>query len=129
MVNKTVERRKYPRVEKSLPLKISREDLDIITETKNISCSGAYCQIDKYLPLMSKVEIVLLLPIESHNKKIITKKIKCIGVVVRSEPVILKGVDSAYHNVAIFFTELNKADRNTIAQYINCNLIKSQSLE
>ena len=125
MSNQKNERRKYPRLKKNLPLEISKEDFNIVTEVENISCSGVYCQIDRFFPLMSKVEIVLLIPVQSRNKTI-TKKINCGGVIVRSEPVILKDTDSAHNNVAIFFAEIKESDRNIIAQYINCNLSKSE---
>ncbi|MBN3038486.1 MAG: PilZ domain-containing protein [Candidatus Omnitrophica bacterium] len=111
------ERRKHPRTASILPLKISKRDLDVITETRNISCSGVYCRVTQPIPLMSKIDLTLLLPICS-SKKVLTKKIKCSGVVVRSEPVIVKEADTACQNVAIFFTDLTKRDKDTIAQYV-----------
>ena len=66
---------------------------------------------------MSKIGITLLLPIQS-NKRVLTKKIKCSGVVVRSEPAIVEEADTAWQNVAIFFTDLSNKDKNKIAQYI-----------
>ena len=66
---------------------------------------------------MSKIDLTLLLPIFG-SKKVLTKKIKCAGVVVRSEPVILKEADEACQNVAIFFTDLTRKDKDTIADYV-----------
>lgn len=117
MSNLKTERRKHPRRETALPLKISKRDLGVITETRNISCSGVYCRIDKPIPLMSKIGLTLLLPIQS-GKVVKTKSVKCNGVVVRSEPVILEEADTACQNVAIFFTELSKKDKDNIAQYV-----------
>lgn len=111
------ERRKDPRTMTSLPLKISKKGLDIITETRNVSCSGVYCRINKPLPLMSKIGITLLLPIQVKDR-VSTEKVRCNGVVVRSEPEILKEADTAYQNVAIFFTDLTKKDRTKITQYV-----------
>ena len=115
--NMTVERRRHPRSETTLPLKISKKGLDVITETRNISCSGVYCRVSEPIPLMSKLDLTLLLPI-AQSRKVLTKKIKCSGVVVRSEPVIVKEADTACQNVAIFFTDLTKKDKDTIAQYV-----------
>lgn len=117
MVRSTAERRKHPRSQSALPLKISKRDLDLITETRNVSCSGVYCRVNKPVPLMSKIDLTLLLPIFG-GKKVLTRKIKCAGVVVRSEPVILKEADEACQNVAIFFTDLTRKDKDTIADYV-----------
>lgn len=117
MNNIEAERRKHPRTENILPLKISKKGLDVITETRNISCSGVYCRVDRPIPLMSKIGITLLLPIYTGNK-VKTKKIRCNGVVVRSEPTIVKEVDTACQNIAVFFSELSTNDKNRIAQYV-----------
>ncbi len=117
MTTTKTERRKYPRTETVLPLKISKRGLDVVTETRNISCSGVYCQVNQPIPLMSKINLTLLLPI-MYGEKCNTEKIKCNGVVVRSEPMIIKDADCAYQNIAIFFTDLSKKDRSKIAQYV-----------
>lgn len=117
MSNLKTERREHPRTESMLPLKLSKKGLDVITEARNISCSGVYCQVNKPIPLMSKISLTLLLPI-SFGSKVSTAKIKCNGVVVRSEPAIMKEVDTAYQNIAIFFTDLCKKDKNKVARYV-----------
>lgn len=111
------ERRRSPRTVSSLPLKISKSGLDVITETRNISCSGVYCRTNKPLPMMSKVDITLLLPL-CFGHKVNTKKIRCNGVIVRTEPIIVQELDSACQNIAIFFTDLSKKDKNSITQYV-----------
>src|SRR3989338_8822883 len=85
-----VERRKHLRVEEKIPLKIKDEGFDTISVTKNISCSGVFCQVDGYFPLLSKVKIVLLLPSdlkiplkikdEGFDTISVTKNISCSGV-------------------------------------------------
>ena len=117
MSNARAERRRHLRTETILPLKISQKGLDVITETRNISCSGVYCRVNKPLPLMSKIGLTLLLPIQCR-RKVSTEKVRCNGVVVRSEPVIVKNADTAYQNIAIFFTDLSKNDRTKISQYV-----------
>ena len=94
-----MERRRHPRVEEKIPLKIKDECFDAISVTKNISCSGVFCQVDGYFPLLSKVKIVLLLPCEEKAK---AHPIHIEGVVVRSEPV-KSAPESNFRNVAIFF--------------------------
>ena len=118
MKNLRTERRKHPRRETVLSLKISKRGLDVITETRNISCSGVYCRVDKPLPIMAKIGITLLLPIQNRRNRVNTEKIRCNGVVVRSEPAIVKEADTACQNVAIFFTDLSKKYKDKITQYV-----------
>ncbi|MDP2938892.1 MAG: PilZ domain-containing protein [Candidatus Omnitrophota bacterium] len=108
------ERRKYSRVIKSLPLKITGEDFDIVTETKNLSPSGAYCQVSKYLEPLTKLKIILLLPFK-RKEKTITKKISCQGVVIRTDNIPLK---KDYYNIAIYFNDIQKKDLHKISDYI-----------
>lgn len=118
MKNLKTERRKHPRRETTLPLKISKRGLEVVTETRNVSCSGVYCRVDKPLSIMSKIGITLLLPIQNRRNRVSTEKIRCNGVVVRSEPAIVKEADTAYQNVAIFFSDLSKKNKEKITQYV-----------
>ncbi len=111
------ERRKHHRTKKQLPLKIADNSFDVITETVDISPSGIYCRVTRLLPLMSKIEVMILLPAKSGSAK--TTKIKCRGVVVRSEPVILNDTDKAHYNIAIFFTDISRKDQKSIEEHMD----------
>lgn len=115
-----VERRKHPRVEEKIPLKVRDEGFDTISVTKNISCSGVFCQVDGYFPLLSKVKIVLLLPSEEKSK---AHPIHIEGVVVRSEPVKSPSNPNC-RNIGIFFSRIKKQDMAKISAYINYILAK-----
>lgn len=110
------ERRKHYRAKRQIPLKIADKSFDVITETADISSAGINCRITRLLPMMSKIVVILLIPTKADGKH--TKKITCKGVVVRSEPVILQGVEKAHHNVAIFFTDISKKDQKIIDAYL-----------
>lgn len=112
-----VERRKDLRMSNILPVKISQTDGDIVTETINISRSGAYCRIKKYIEPMTKLKINLLMP-NRKNGKNVPKKISCEGVGVRVEPI---PGESAY-NVAIFFSDISKRDSEFISEYLQSHL-------
>lgn len=120
MTRPKAERRRHPRVEEKLPLKIKDEGFDAISVTKNISCSGVFCQVDGYFPLLSKVKIVLLLPSEEKSK---AHPIHIDGVVVRSEPV-KASPGSNCRNIGIFFNKIKKQDQSKISAYINSILSK-----
>ncbi|UCD15589.1 MAG: PilZ domain-containing protein [Candidatus Omnitrophota bacterium] len=111
-----VERRKHSRIKRILPVKLSHPECDILTETKNISVSGAYCSVDKPVEVMTKLAIVLLLSFRKNKNKIV-KKINCKGVVVRKDHVKDNGKHS-YH-VGIYFNEMNERDKKTLLSYIN----------
>ena len=117
-MNSGHERRRHPRLENNVPLKIRSDDFDIITETKNLSSSGVYCRVNKYLEPMTKLKILLLLPTKKGHKKETTKKISCQGVIVRTESI----PGDEYFNIAIYFNDILQKDINCLNDYINANL-------
>jgi len=116
-----VERRRAPRIEKNIPVKIGKEEYEIITETKNLSCIGALCKVDKYIEPLTKLKILLLVPHHDREKKDKYYKIECGGVVVRTEPLSLENGKKAY-NIAIYFNEINELDKEKIAKFVEWNL-------
>ena len=108
------ERRKYRRIKTRLPLKIFWAEADFITETINISPGGVYCQIDKFVPVMTKLKITMFLPTKGKKK---SYKISCEGIIVRTEPEY-PAQDVKAYNIAIFFSRLKKTDRSKIAEYV-----------
>jgi hypothetical protein len=120
MMRHKIERRRHPRVEDKIPLKIKDETFDAITITKNVSCSGVFCQVEGYFPVLSKVKIVLLLPSEGKSK---AHPLHIEGVVVRSEPV-KSAPQSNRRNIAIFFNKVKRQDMFRLSGYINSILTK-----
>ena len=107
------EKRRYPRLERKIPLKISGEHGDILTETKNLSCFGAFCRVTQRLEPMTKLKIHLLLPLRKSDK-VTTKKITCQGVVVR----VHAAQEENYYDTAIFFSDIAPKDSRTINEFI-----------
>jgi hypothetical protein len=116
------ERRRYPRVKKNLPLKLRVGDFDVVTETENLSCIGTYCKVDRYVEPMTKLKILLLLPIRSR-RSVVNKKVECEGIVVRSEPITDEG---HRYNIAIFFSDIKTKDRERISDYVTAQLGNSE---
>lgn len=119
--NIKIERRRYPRIKKELPLKIETDGYDFITDTQNISCIGAYCHVDKYIPPFTKIAVKITLPIDTDD----TDKncdVECKGVVVRTEDKKKGGF-----NIAIFFNQIGDRQRQKISQYISQFLPKEPS--
>ena len=107
------ERRKDQRLAKNVPVKIFHDDGDIVTQTANISRSGAYCRVEKYIEPMTKLKVNLLLPIKKNGKST-SKRITCQGAVVRTEKI---SAENAYH-IAIFFSDISQREAESIADYI-----------
>lgn len=117
MVAKFIEKRRQPRLEKNLPLRISAGEVDFVTETRNISSSGAYCRVSKYIAPLTKLNLTLLIPSLTQNKEK-SHKVVCKGVVVRSQPVNSVNPPNEY-SLAIFFNHIEKKDSILISQYVN----------
>lgn len=103
------ERRQYPRINTCLPLEVSANGYDFSTTTKNISCVGAYCHVNKYIPPFTKVKINLTLPITDKE----ACQVGCNGVVVRTAD-----ENSGGFNIAVFFNEIRENQRKKISAYL-----------
>lgn len=111
------ERRKDPRLANNVPVRISQDNGETVTETANISRSGAYCRINQKVEPMTKLKVHLLLPMRKKGRSA-TKKICCEGVVVRTEP----DTEEGFYNIAIFFNDISQRDAENIADYVNSYL-------
>ena len=109
---KKSERRLHPRIDRTLPINVAANGYDFSTSTHNISCVGAYCTIDKYVPPFTKVKIKLNLPIAA-NGSTDYHDVNCQGVIVRTDD-----DPNGKFNVAIFFNDIKEQPRQRIAQYI-----------
>ena len=110
---KSQEKRRHLRVEHNVPVKISGDHGDILTETKNLSCSGAFCHMTQRLEPMTKLKVYLLLPL-SKNDKMTTKKIICQGIVVRTQAAVRQD----YYDTAIFFSDIAPKDSRAINEFV-----------
>jgi len=119
MKTKKTERRQYPRIEQTLPLKIAADGYHFATTTENVSCVGAYCHLDKYIPPFTKIAVKVTLPVIARGI-IKDVEVECNGVIVRT-----KDEKKGGFNIAVFFNEIKENQRKKIAQYINQILPKS----
>ena len=122
MTTMTRERRHEPRVAERVPLAIRDASTELATETNNLSASGAYCTLDRFIAPMSKLQLRFELPSQGHR----STSIRCAGVVVRVEPVISNPQQGCYR-VAVLFTELAERDREAIGRFVRRRLSASSS--
>ena len=114
-----IERRKYPRIKRVLPLSLEGDRFFLVTETKNVSLSGAYCQVAQPIRESTKLGVTLLIPGEK-GKKGDLHEIRCKGVVVRAEKIFRKGGGDVPETffIAIYFTDVKKNDKDKLLRYI-----------
>jgi hypothetical protein len=116
-MERKVERRRFPRIkDKNISVKLSGDGVDTITQSLDVSASGIYCKVDRHMPLMTRVQIVLSLPGKTKSSAPITMNLD--GVVVREHPVMTEG-KVQYYDVAIFFNTLTLKERKQLVQYID----------
>ena len=118
------ERRKGQRVDASLKLevKVPRPDgshVPATMETLNISSSGIYFRSDHYIEPMTKLNMVLELPISPPNAaEPVTGAASCEGIVVRVLPET-EGDAAAHYEVAVFFTQIDETGMAHLQKHIN----------
>ncbi|MCM8783782.1 MAG: PilZ domain-containing protein [Candidatus Omnitrophica bacterium] len=123
--HKHKDRRKYPRLEKKLPIKAFGETFDFYTETMNIGAGGVLFYLDNPIPIATKLKITLVLPSKKEKKDI---KIDCEGVVVRIQENLTVTGQGRYY-MAIMFTEISPENRAKINQFVNEQLGISEGEE
>ena len=110
------ERRKFPRIkDEDISLELQGEGFNTISQSLDVSASGIYCKVDRHIPLMSRLQIVLTLPGKKNSSP---RKLTTEGVVVREHPV-KKDSGEQYYDIAIFFSSLTRKERETISAYID----------
>jgi hypothetical protein len=89
---------------------------ELPTSTENVSASGAYCIVSRFIPPMTKVQIRLELPTEQGSRPL-----RCQGVIVRIDPPHASPQQRRYQ-VAIFFNDLSERDRAHLAHFVQQRL-------
>lgn len=112
----TRERRRAPRIAHRVPISLIGEPGEFSVQTKNVSASGVYCRLRRFLAPMTKVQVALTL---AGQRPVST--VRCQGVVVRVEPACPMPRYSSYH-VAIWFQDLSERSRTLLTRYIQRHL-------
>ncbi len=108
------ERRRAVRVPQRVSLSIVNPREVIKAETLDLSASGVYCTLSKFVPVMSKLDLHFALPNDAGS-------IHCTGVIVRVDPPNAQpGRDN--YEAAIFFSDLPEKDRHAIETFVQSRL-------
>lgn len=123
--NDNFERRLNQRYDARLPLNIAGIGVEILTATKNISCSGVYCQVNQFIPVMTKLQLDLTVPLIENEKKT-EKYFSCHALVVRTEPES-ESPDVKNYNIGLFFMDLSEKDRKLLELYIQQSFLRTNN--
>ncbi len=107
------ERRGAPRIAARVPISVTDDDTPYSAEVDNLSASGVYCTVARFVPPMTRLELRFELP-DGHA-------ISCGGVVVRAQPSVTNA-DRSVYQLAIFFTQLSTGDRSAISRFVQQRL-------
>lgn len=109
------ERRQHPRIKAQIPLKIpiGMEQ----ASTLNISLSGACVKVRRYIPLWTKLNLVLVLPLFLDGEIIDEVPVNCTAVVIRSDPE-RPSDDIDEYEVAFYFSHLDDKAKVLITDYV-----------
>jgi len=108
--NIPAERRRYPRIETSIPMNLMADKRNVSTEAVNLSMSGVCCRVNRPIEIMTSLEIILMLPDEGAPDDLIY--VECEGIVVRDEET------GNGHHISIFFNEIESNGLRKLAAYI-----------
>ena len=113
-----LERRRAVRVPESLVFEIGHKEQELAATTLNVSTSGALCEVDRDIPLMTKVRIDVVLPAEDSKLSGGRRVLRLRGVVVRKE----KEETSGRFFVAVFFSEGSPKNKTLLKAFIDSRL-------
>jgi c-di-GMP-binding flagellar brake protein YcgR len=132
--SKFVERRRTPRVtmERELVLfpggegqaGVGQEDDAIVAHSVDVNLGGIYCRINRYLPLFTKMGVVIHLPLlKSEEQSESPVEVEAVLVRVEPEEAI---EDCTEYFCALAFLDLPENSELTLARYILQNIMQSQ---
>jgi hypothetical protein len=85
--------------------------------TTDLSLGGAHVVATRFFPLMTRVEVTLLLPPEEGIESG-PRPVRVEAVVVRVQPPSAQAGAELYQ-IAIFFSHMEQRDRNALARYLS----------
>jgi hypothetical protein len=114
------ERRRAQRIEASLAITVSDRPGEVMGRTLDISTNGVYFQTPHFIEPLTKVKLMLMIPVHEGSDDE-GQPVICDGVVVRVEPENYDPSVSQYH-IAVFFTFVSESSKDILESYIKRRL-------
>ena len=109
------EKRSHPRIKDRLTLRSTSSGAGEMSTT-DLSLGGAHVIASRFLPLMTRVEVTLLLPPEEGIDSG-PRPVRVEAVVVRVHPSEAQPTVEHYE-VALFFSRMEQRDRSALSRYL-----------
>ena len=110
------EKRQHPRIKDRLTLRSSHPGTGSSEmATTDLSLGGALVVAGRYFPLMTRVEVTLMLPPEPSEAG--PRPVHAKAVVVRVQPPEEHAGLQRY-DLALFFSHMEQRDRNVLSRYL-----------
>ena len=110
------EKRTHPRIKDRLTLRSSSSGAGEMSTT-DLSLGGAHVITTRFLPLMTRVEITLLLPpVEGIDSGPLAVHVE--AVVVRVQPPA-REIGTDHYEMALFFSRMEQRDRSALSRYLS----------
>jgi len=110
------EKRSHPRIKDRLTLRSQAPGSGEMSTT-DLSLGGAHVIASRFLPLMTRVEITLLLPPEEGTDTG-PRAVRAEAVVVRVEPPAAQAT-AEHYEMALFFSRMGPHDRSALSRYLS----------
>ena len=107
------ERRGQPRVKTNLSVQLDLDGGTTDANIRDISLSGVCCITMSAMPVMTQVQLTIVLPGPMGTEQ----PIRCAGAVVRSAQLSADGGGEGFET-AIFFTQLGESERAEIEDFV-----------
>lgn len=112
-----VERRESVRIPAKLAMEIKISDAGATkVNSLNVSANGVYFSSPTFVPVLTKLDITLDLPIEGADG-VKSENVTCRGVVVRTDPEE-ESPEQKEYQIACYFTSIDDSDKETLESYI-----------
>ncbi len=89
----------------------------IVSQSRNISLGGIYCRVNHHIPILTKLQLTLLLPFRGKKKEVKTQLVKVDAIVVRATPEKPDPARSEYE-IACAFLGLEDECKKSLVRYI-----------
>lgn len=113
-----LERRRSLRINEALPFRVGAEGYEIQATSLNISSTGVMCFLEKDIPVMTKLSLAIPLDKTGAQPAGSANILRIKGIVVRKEK---EPLTERFH-VAIFFSDMNDSDRQSLNRFISSRL-------
>jgi c-di-GMP-binding flagellar brake protein YcgR len=108
--NFSPDKRRYPRIQTSIPMNLMADKRNVSAETLNLSINGVCCRVNRPIAMMTSLEVILMLPDEGSPDDLMY--VECNGIVVRNEE------KENGHHISIYFNEIELDEIQKLAAYI-----------